>query len=53
MTYLTLDFSNVNGVQDLGIVINTEGSDHLSLVLLVLLLIFNLQRGAKGYKLLD
>lgn len=49
MTYITLDFGHMNRVQDLGIVINAEGSNHLSLVFLVLLLIFNLQRRPKGY----
>lgn len=53
MTYITLDFGNVNRVQDLGVVMNAEGPDHLPLVLLVLLLIFNLQRGAQGDELMD
>lgn len=42
MSYFTLDFSHMNGVQDFGIIINTEGPDHLTLVLLILFLIFNL-----------
>lgn len=53
MTYITLDFGHMNRVQDLGIVIDTEGSNHLSFVLLKLLLVFNLQKGAKRDQLPD
>lgn len=42
MAYFTLDFGHMNGVQDFGVVINTEGSDHLTLVLLILFFVFNL-----------
>lgn len=42
-TYITLDFGHMHGVQHLGIIINAEGSNHLSPVLLILLFILNLQ----------
>lgn len=38
----------MNRVQDLGVVVDTEGSHHLALVLFKLLLILNLQRKAAG-----
>lgn len=47
MTYITLDFGHMNRVHDLGVVIDAEGSDHLSLVLFILLFIFNLHRKTK------
>lgn len=42
VAYFTLDFGHMNGVQDFGVVIDTEGSNHLTLVFLILFFVFNL-----------
>lgn len=46
-SHITLNFGHVNRVQDLGVVVNAESSNHMSSVLLVLLFVFDLKRQAQ------
>lgn len=47
-SHIALDFGHADRVQDLGVVVDAEGSHHLSLVLLKLLLVFNLEGATTG-----
>ena len=41
-SYIAHDLGHVDGVQDLGVVVDAEGSHHAASVLLVFLLVFHL-----------